>query len=196
MKDAAGCGKGPVLNGDREYELIRAIGAGDVSAFEMLLERYRGPVLNFIFKYTGDRFGAEDIAQEVFLRVYRAAPGFEPRGRVSTWIFKIAYNLSINEVLRGKRFIRADENIERYESRGQESNEEAREELEQLVMSEVLRLPDKQRAALLLRVNEGLSYTEIGNVLSISVSSVESLLFRARENLRKKFRLNIERYEK
>lgn len=131
MNDAAGGGKGPVPKADRDYELIRAIGAGDASAFEMLIERYRGPVLNFIFKYTGDRFGAEDIAQEVFLRVYRAAPGFEPRGRVGTWIFKIAYNLSINEVLRGKRFIRADEDLEQYESPRQESNEAAREELEE-----------------------------------------------------------------
>lgn len=196
MNDAAGCGKGPVRNAGREYELIRATSAGDVSAFEVLIERYRGPVLNFIFKYTGDRFGAEDIAQEVFLRVYRAAPGFEPRGRVATWIFKIAYNLSMNEVSRRRRFIGAHVDIEQYESGRWESNEAACEELRQEITYAVRRLPGKQRAALLLRVNEGLSYVDIGNVLSISISSVESLLFRARKNLRKNFRQNVQRDEK
>ena len=183
MNDPAG-GGGSFPKADREYELIKAIGAGDILAFEMLVKRYRDPVANFIFKYMGDRFGAEDIAQEVFLRVYRAASRFEPRGKVSTWIFKIAYNLSLNEVLRRSRFCP----ITDIDDRGfelAEPNHTARKELEEEVMDAVRRLPQKQRAALLLRVNEGLSYAEIGNILSTSISSVESLLFRARENLRK-----------
>jgi RNA polymerase sigma-70 factor, ECF subfamily len=184
MNDPAGCG-GSLRKADREYALIEAIGAGDILAFEMLVKRYRNPVLNFIFKYTGgDRFGAEDIAQEVFLRVYRAASEFEPRGKVSTWIFKIAYNLSLNEVLRRSRFCPITD-IDDLGSELAEPDHTGRKELEEEVMDAVGHLPPKQRAALLLRVNEGLAYAEIGNILSTSVSSVESLLFRARENLRK-----------
>ncbi|MGO8945587.1 MAG: RNA polymerase sigma factor [Syntrophobacteraceae bacterium] len=183
MNDMAGCG-GSFPKADREYELIKAIGAGDILAFEVLVKKYRDPVSNFIFKYMGDRFGAEDIAQEVFLRVYRAASQFEPRGKVSTWIFKIAYNLSLNEVLRRSRFCPiADIDDHGFESAA--PNDTGRKELEEEVMDAVLHLPQKQRAALLLRVNEGLSYAEIAGILSTSISSVESLLFRARENLRK-----------
>ncbi len=183
MTDPAG-GGGPFPKGEGDYELIRAVGAGDILAFETLIKRYRGPVLNFISKYTGDRFGAEDIAQEVFLRVYRAASGFERRGTVSTWIFKIAYNLSVNEIVRRSRFCP----ITDIDDRGfepAEPNDTGRKELEQEVMEAVRGLPEKQRAALLLRVNEELSYAQIGSILSTSISSVESLLFRARENLRK-----------
>jgi RNA polymerase sigma-70 factor (ECF subfamily) len=132
----------------------------------------------------GDRFGAEDIAQEVFLRVYRAASEFEPRGKVSTWIFKIAYNLSLNELLRRSRFCPITD-IGDHGFELVEPNHTGCKELEEEVMDAVRHLPEKQRAALLLRVNEGLSYAEIGNTLSTSISSVESLLFRARENLRK-----------
>lgn len=169
---------------ESDYELIKAIGAGDIVAFEMLIDRYRGPVLNFIFKYTGDRFGAEDIAQEVFLRIYRRASKFEPRGKVSTWIFKIAYNLSVNELSRRSRFAPMT-CIDDYGAVPLESNDARLKELAQEMMEAIVHLPEKQRAALLLRVNEDLSYAEIGNVLSTSIASVESLLFRARENLRK-----------
>ncbi|MGA2028391.1 MAG: RNA polymerase sigma factor [Syntrophobacteraceae bacterium] len=183
MNDPAGCG-GSFPKADREYELIKAIGAGDILAFETLVKRYRDPISNFIFRYMGDRFGAEDIAQEVFLRVYRAASEFEPRGKVSTWIFKIAYNLSLNEVLRRSRFCPITD-IDDHGFELEEPNHTGRKELEEEVMEAVRHLPQKQRAALLLRVNEGLSYAEIANILSTSISSVESLLFRARENLRK-----------
>ena len=107
MNDPAGYDD--CFQNDDEYKLIKAIGAGNVHAFEKLIKKYQNPVLNFIYRYMGDAFGAEDIAQEVFLRVYRAASEFEPRGKVSTWIFKIAYNLSVNEILRMRRFCRIEE---------------------------------------------------------------------------------------
>ncbi len=179
--------EGSISKGDSEYKLIGAIGAGDALAFETLIKRYQGPVLNFIFKYMGDRFGAEDIAQEVFFSVYQAASEFEPRGRVSTWIFKIAYNLSVNEILRRGRLC----SITDIDDHGFElaaPDHAGAKEVEEELMDSIQRLPGKQKAALLLRVNEGLSYSEIGNVLSTSVSSVESLIFRARENLRKMLR--------
>jgi RNA polymerase sigma-70 factor (ECF subfamily) len=185
----------PALNGsekcDPDYKLIEAIGTGDSLAFETLINKYQNPVLNFIFKYLGDRFGAEDLAQEVFLRIYRSAPDFEPRGKVSTWIFKIAYNLSVNEIVRRSRTCLL---VDSMDAEGMEpgapnpmpASELLEErELQEALISSIRRLPEKQRAALLLRVNDELSYSEISDVLSTSVSSVESLIFRARENLRK-----------
>jgi RNA polymerase sigma-70 factor (ECF subfamily) len=186
-------GAGSFQSPDADYEVIEAIGRGDPSALETLIRRYRNPVVNFIYKYLGDRFGAEDIAQEVFLRVYRSASGFEPRGRVSTWIFTIAYNLCMNEILRRRRFcLMSDMEDERGIEPSVPSSVEG-EELKEELMDFIRRLPEKQRAALLLKVNEGLSYAEIGGVLDLSVSSVESLLFRARENLRKMVKGNLEK---
>ncbi|MGC9964653.1 MAG: RNA polymerase sigma factor [Syntrophobacteraceae bacterium] len=170
---------------DMEYKLIEAIGTGDTSAFETLINRYRNSVLNFIYRYVGDRYSAEDLAQEVFLRVYSSAAEFEPRGKVSTWIFKIAYNLSLNEISRRKRLCLFADTEEEKEIEIRASNSFAFEELKETLMDYIQRLPEKQKAALLLRINEELSYSEIGNILSTSVSSVESLIFRARENLRK-----------
>jgi RNA polymerase sigma-70 factor (ECF subfamily) len=169
-----------------EFELIEATARGDPQAFETLVKRYQNPLCNFIFRYLGDRYAAEDIAQEVFLRVYKAAPKFDPRGRVSSWIFKIAYNLSVNELK--KRSIR--NRISQYAKdqslmSHQDSIDAApRFELEQEMMGAIGKLPDEQRAALLLRVNEDLSYREISEVMGLSVQSVESLLFRARKGLK------------
>jgi RNA polymerase sigma-70 factor, ECF subfamily len=148
--------------------------------------------LNFIYKYLGDRFGAEDLAQEVFLRIYCSAAEFEPRGKVSTWIFKIAYNLSVNEISRRKRLCLIADTVEEKGIEVATPSPANGLELKEILMDAIARLPEKQKAALLLRVNEELSYSEIGNVLSVSVSSVESLLFRARENLRKMLGENVE----
>jgi RNA polymerase sigma-70 factor (ECF subfamily) len=183
MNDSSNCGS-TFAKPPGEHELIEAVGTGDIDAFEILIRKYRNSVLNFIFKFTGDKFGAEDIAQEVFLKVYLGASRFKPVGKVSTWIFKIAYNLSMNELLRRSRFSRVC-GLDELESEPAEPNGASLKELSQEVMEAVGRLPEKQRAALLLRVNEDLSYAEIGNVLSSSVAGVESLLFRARENLKK-----------
>jgi RNA polymerase sigma-70 factor, ECF subfamily len=177
---------------DTDCRLIQAVGKGDSRAFETLIRRYQNPVVNFIYKYLGDRFGAEDLAQEVFLRVYRSAPNFEPRGRAATWIFRIAYNLSMNEIVRRRKFcLVTDIDCEEGNEPPAPSQIEAKELKEEL-MDSIRRLPEKQRAALLLKVNEDLSYSDIARVLDVSVASVESLLFRARENLRKMLKAHTE----
>jgi len=184
--------KGSFSEPDTDFRLIKAIGEGDSDAFETLIRRYQKPVVSFVYKYLGDRFGAEDLAQEVFLRVYRSASNFEPRGRASTWIFKIAYNLSMNEIVRRRRFCLVTDIDREAGSEPAAPSSIEGEELKEELMDSIRRLPEKQRAALLLKVNEGLSYSEIGNVLDVSVASVESLLFRARENLRKILKENSE----
>jgi RNA polymerase sigma-70 factor, ECF subfamily len=175
------------IDKDREFALIRAAGAGDHRAFECLVERYQNPVFDFMCRYLGDRYAAEDILQEVFLRLYKAAPDFDVRGKLSSWLFKVAYNLSMNEIKRRKRHSNLREAL-RYSAQvspGQPALDtvEARE-LERSVTAALEQLPENQKAAMILRVNEELSYAEISEVLSVSVSSAESLIFRARTRLR------------
>ncbi len=174
---------------DSDYSLVEAIARGDHQAFERLVNRYRNPMFNFVLRLLGDRYAAEDVTQEVFLRVYRAAPRFEAKSRVSSWIFKIAYNLSINEIKRRSRFSSLSDDamviMERSADPASPSDEAmARRDLEEEFMETLNELSEAQRAALLLRVQEELSYREIAEVLDVSVQSVESLLFRARRKLK------------
>ncbi|MCE5335666.1 MAG: RNA polymerase sigma factor [Desulfobacteraceae bacterium] len=171
---------------DPDLILLEGIARGDQGAFESLIGRYQGPLHNFIGRYVGDASLAEDIAQEVFIRVFRAARRFEPRTRVSTWIFRIAYNLSMTELDRLRRRQKIREAVEEHGEGGEPACEPAeRLELEEELTAALEQLPGNQRAALLLRVNEGLSYREIGQVLGVSLQSVESLLHRARSNLKR-----------
>jgi RNA polymerase sigma-70 factor, ECF subfamily len=85
---------------ETEFDLIKATGFGDHRAFERLVRRYQNRLFDFICRYLGDQHAAEDILQEVFLRLYRAAPDFDARRRLSTWLFKVAYNLAMNEIKR------------------------------------------------------------------------------------------------
>lgn len=173
---------------DPDYALIDATGRGDLVAFEALVKRYQAPLLNFIARYLGgDRAAAEDLAQEAFLRIYRAAPRFEARTKVSTWIFRIAYNLALTEIGRRRRRQDLSEAILRGSKEGRgglPADSGGDHELEEEVAQALDRLPENQRAALLLRLHEEHSYREIAEVLGTTVQSVESLLFRARRTLR------------
>ena len=171
-----------------DYELIRAVGAGDHRAFEHLVRKYQDSLLNFVCRYLGDRDAAEDIVQEVFLALYRTAFRFEARARASTWLFRIAYNLSMNEIQRSQRNLKFKGTLRHLlpvDSGQSAVDGVAARERQKDVMAALDLLPEKQRAAMLLRVNEELSYGEISEVLSVSVSAVEALIFRARARLRK-----------
>ncbi len=174
---------------DSDLHLLRAIADEDKKAFETFVERYQNPVISFIYKYIGDFYVAQDLTQEVFLRVFKSAPAFEPKAKVSSWLFKIAYNLAVNELKRRRRM---DDFHARMSAEGShfvggsppDRSEAKDRELEAQLMDAIGRLPENQRAALLLKINEGLSYKEISIVLDVSVSSVESLIFRARSRLK------------
>ena len=173
-----------------DIELIRSIQKGDVRAFELLVKRYQNSLFNFVFKMLRDYSAAEELVQEVFLKVYQALPRFKvlSDAKLSTWIFKIAYNLSLNEIKRRRRlyeFKRKSLEHE-YERTMQKSLESIKtEELGDEFLFALKKLPEKQQAAILLRVTEDLSYREISGVLNVSVSSIEALIFRARKNLKK-----------
>jgi RNA polymerase sigma-70 factor, ECF subfamily len=175
---------------DPDIDILRAVAGGDHLAFKRLVERYQSRLFNFLYRYLRDREAAEDLTQEVFLKVYRAAPRFEPRAKVRTWIFTIAYNLAVNELRRRQRRgffgLFVPEDREGVTMEAPEAGD--RLELAETMTKALSLLPDNQKAALLLRVRDELSYQEIGEILGVSRSSVESLLFRARERLRRLLR--------
>ena len=175
---------------DSEFDLIRAIADGDQTAFEQLVRRYQAPLISFSYRYVGDLPSAQDLTQEVFVRIFQAAPRFKPKAKVSSWVFKIAYNLSANELKRRKRMgeFHAQISSGDWNALGKPLRnhraEETNREMEARLMTALGELPEKQRAALLLKINEGLSYREISTILDVSVASVESLIFRARSRLK------------
>lgn len=176
---------------ETDFILVKAVGAGDHQAYETLVRKHQGSVYHFACRILGDRHAAEDVVQEVFWALYRSASRFEPRAKVSTWLFTIAYNLSLNEIKRRKRLLDLKESLSGCICREADPNalEVAQTaELKSDVAMALEQLPENQRAALLLRVHEELTYREISEILSVSVSSVESLIFRARTRLRELFK--------
>jgi RNA polymerase sigma-70 factor (ECF subfamily) len=173
--------------------------AGDVQSFELLLQRYRTPLVNFLYRMVRNREQAEDLAQEVFLRVYRAREDYEPSAKFTTWLFRIATNLALNS-LRDHRYqkleISMDAPIVADAEDGDERPMEVADEhpdIEQHLVEEarkkmirhaIEKLPEKQRAAVLLHKYQELDYGEISKILQCSESALKSLLFRAYETLR------------
>jgi RNA polymerase sigma-70 factor (ECF subfamily) len=171
--------------------------AGDEVSFELLLRKYRSPLVNFLYRMVRDKAVAEDLAQEVFLRVYRAREEYAPSAKFTTWMFRIATNLALNSVRdnrhrqmeismdqsadSGEEYSRAWEVPDRAPSVEQELVARSRAEL---ILKAIHALPKKQRAAVLLHKYQELDYDEIARVLECSESALKSLLFRAYETLR------------
>ena len=183
-----------------DNELIKAVIRGDNSAMRQLISKYQDLVLNTCYKVLQSRQDAEDISQEVFIEVYRSAAGLRYEENISFWLYRISLNKSINHLRRSQnilfRSLMKIETLFRHDDAGSMSPEphsddhpdeslEAAERLE-IVKKAVATLPANQKKAFILYYYEELSYKEIGSVLKLSVSSVESLLFRARENVKKR----------
>jgi RNA polymerase sigma-70 factor (ECF subfamily) len=182
-----------------DVQLMLDVKAGDVQSFELLLQRYRTPLVNFLYRMVRNREQAEDLAQEVFLRVYRAREDYEPSAKFTTWLFRIATNLALNS-LRDHRYqkleISMDAPIMADAEDGDERPMEVADEhpdIEQHLVEEarkkmirhaIEKLPEKQRAAVLLHKYQELDYGEISKILQCSESALKSLLFRAYETLR------------
>jgi RNA polymerase sigma-70 factor (ECF subfamily) len=176
--------------------LLLAVAAGDRDAFAQLVAQYQRKVYGAVFRYVGNRAIAEELTQDVFVRVLRAAPTYERRARFETWLYRIVFNLCANHAEYGKRrrtlsldAARAgdDPNAPREtaDPNGVEPFEQAlSSEIQDTVRAAILELPAQQRAALLLVRYQDLSCQEAALALGLSVEAVKSLLFRGREKLR------------
>jgi RNA polymerase sigma-70 factor, ECF subfamily len=178
---------------DYDAELMLRVKDGDSESFGVLLDKHRASVIHFLHRMVQNHAVAEELAQEVFLRVYRSRSSYEPTAKFTTWLFRIATHLALNSLRDGKN------------ERGQERLDEDSAEIparqvsdrlpsiEQRMVYEsrleevrraIAALPHKQRAAVLMHKYEEMEYTQIAKVLGCSESAVKSLLFRAYETLR------------
>lgn len=176
-----------------DVELMQRAGKGDEAAFETLIERHQNLVVGTVAKMLGDASTAEDLAQEVFVRVWQSAPRYVPTAKFTTWLLTITRNLVFNESRRRSRAslvpMEHDDGTARdisdAKTRGPDADMEKRE-LQEAIDSAIALLPEQQRMALILRRYEDMPYEEIAVVLETTIPSVKSLLFRAREELRAK----------
>ncbi|NNF20900.1 MAG: sigma-70 family RNA polymerase sigma factor [Saprospiraceae bacterium] len=172
-----------------EKQLIEGLKNKDFKVFEELVNTHQSMVVNLCYKMTGSVEDAEDLAQEVFIKVWEKASKFRGDSTLQTWIYRVAINASLNYT-RKKKFNTFFESIESiFESKGSQDNpqkELENKEQENQVQSAIQTLPENQRIALTLRTFKDHSYAEISEIMDISISSVESLIFRAKKNLKKK----------
>ncbi|HCJ67364.1 MAG TPA: RNA polymerase subunit sigma [Elusimicrobia bacterium] len=169
---------------DQDNELMLKFKEGDISAFEELLKKYEKSILNLVYHFLGNSNDAEDLTQEVFLRVYRARETWQPKAKFSTWLYRITANLCFNWRRKKTPLSLEDLSILPSTTNGSSENTEIKKEIQKALLS----LPKNQRLALILCHYEDKSYQEIGELLGCSVSSVKSLIFRARQNLKTKLK--------
>jgi RNA polymerase sigma-70 factor (ECF subfamily) len=179
---------------DPDAELMLRVKEGDESAFAVLVEKYQRPVMNFIYRMVLNVAEAEDLTQDAFLRAYRAAPRYRPEARFSTWLFRIAINLTLKKLHAGRRNrVLSMNQVFGAGSRLTEPAAAAESQPDvQLEQREILQaleaalhgLPERQRIAVMLQRFEGFSYHEISETMGCSIESVESLLGRAKLKLR------------
>ena len=179
-----------------DVRLMELVGKGDTVAFEQLIERHQTLVIGTIARMLGSNSDVEDIAQQVFIRVWKSASRYVPRAKFTTWLLKITRNLVFNELRRKKRHALIPlqqepegEEMQLEDKRGQTPDASLLEgELQRAIEAAIGELPETQRMAVVLRRYEELSYEEIAEVLDQSVPAVKSLLFRARTQLRERLK--------
>jgi RNA polymerase sigma-70 factor, ECF subfamily len=190
-------GLAPSISSDPDVHLMMQFQDGDVDAFAQLIRRNQHKVFAVIYRFLGDRTEAEDLTQEVFLRVYRTAGRYEPTAKFSTWLYRIATNISLNAIRNRGRFravsleVRQDDSDDFQRDIPDDSSPGPdlamhHEELGRVVMAAIEQLPDQQKSAIILNKYEGLSYEDVAGILDCSVMAVKSLLSRARANLKSK----------
>jgi RNA polymerase sigma-70 factor (ECF subfamily) len=189
-----------------DVDLMLRVRRGDHDAFRVLIGRYQDRVMNLVYRYLRDRDEAEDLAQDVFLNIYRARGSYRPEAKFSTWLYRITTNLSLN-ALRARRVRRRIRSPQEgnpedgglplgrvADPRPLEADEELeRRELAARVREAVDGLPSHQKTAVLLNKYEGCSYQEIAEVMGMSVPAVKSLLSRARGRIKEKLSPFLER---
>lgn len=182
---------------EEDFELLAKFKKGDQQAFELLVRKYKTTVFNTIYSIMGNAQEADDIAQEVFLKVYTKADSFKGESSFSTWLYRITVNRCVDELRRRKnKIISCETEFNQEEklklkdvlaSRENDITEKLRQkELQDIIQKAVNSLPEKYRIILTLKEIEGLSYKEISQVMKISLAKVKIWLFRARQKLKGK----------
>lgn len=196
-------GLSPALAGAESFtdaEVMLRVKAGDQSAFDYLVQKYRRPLVGFMYRMARNTAAAEDLAQEVFLRVYRSRQTYEASAKFTTWLYRIATNLAVNHA-RDTRHERPEVTVsldEPNEEQGTtlelpdgtlsaEQNLVRRERLI-AIRSKVEALPERQRLAVVMHKYQQMDYKQISEVLKLSESATKSLLFRAYETLREQLK--------
>ena len=187
-------------NLDPDAVLMLRVKRGDTAAFTELVEKYKQPVMNLAYRTLRDATEAEDLAQNVFVQVYKSAPRYKSTAKFSTWLFTIARNLCLNEIRRRSRHPadsldaphpdQDDQPLQQFEDKKTFSPPETllQGELAQNIDRALADLPENQRSAILLCRQDELSYEEIAEVLGCSVSATKSLIHRGRETLKERLK--------
>jgi RNA polymerase sigma-70 factor (ECF subfamily) len=183
---------------DPDVQLMLRVRAGDAEAFRELFDKHHRAIVNFAYQFVGTRQRAEEIAQDVFLQIYRAAGRYEAQAKFTTWLYRIATNACLNEVRRPEH--RHPRRSIEHTPEGERDRAEiafpdptavpgdsalAGRQLEAKIQQVLADLPPNQRAALLMSRVEGMSYLEVAEALDTSESAVKSLVFRATATMRK-----------
>ncbi len=185
---------------DADVKQMLEFQAGNHGAFQVLFTKYKKKIINFCYRFCRDQARAEELAQEVFLNVYRGAANYRPTARFSTWLFQIATHVCLNEMRKAHYRHKIDSidaavvtddgerrNRELSDSSGSPEEMMEQQERETLIQQALLSLPEKQRLALSLRVLNGFSYQEIGRQIRCSENSVKTLIHRGRQQLKTLF---------
>jgi RNA polymerase sigma-70 factor (ECF subfamily) len=185
-------------NGVSDLALIRRVQQGDRSAFDLLVAKYQHKILNLVMRYVKDPSEALDVAQEAFLKAYRAAPSFRGESAFYTWLYRIAINTAKNYLVAARRRPAAVDvdfaDTEQFETLTKQSDIDTperlalTEEIGAAVEAAIQELPEELRTAILLREIEGMSYEEIAATMECPVGTVRSRIFRAREAIEERLR--------
>jgi RNA polymerase sigma-70 factor (ECF subfamily) len=190
----------PMSPSDQDVYWMQRVAGGDMEAFQALIEVHQARVIGTVAKMLGDDVDSEDIAQQVFIRVWKSAGRYQPTAKFTTWLFKITRNLVFNELRRRKRHPvtplqhEEEEHFFQPADCGGTAPDAALldSELNDAIQMAIDALPETQRMAIVLRRYEEMPYEEIGEVLGLSVPAVKSVLFRARAELRETLRKYLE----
>ncbi|NLV30208.1 MAG: sigma-70 family RNA polymerase sigma factor [Acidobacteria bacterium] len=179
--------------GDRDTELMLLFQAGDEGAFEALFARHSRPLIRFASRFVHNRERAEELAQEILLKVYEGADRYRPTAKFTTWLYRIATNVCLNEIRRpwfraARRSIDASPEAAVATHRELRTDPDPVRDLERQAIARALAealslIPDRQRAAFILNKYQELSYAEVGEVMKTSEKAVKSMIHRAREAL-------------
>ncbi len=188
------------LDPSSDAAIMLRVAAGDEAGFTYLVGKYHRQMIHFLFRMVHNQAVAEEMAQEVFLRVYRSRESYRAEAKFTTWLYRIATNLAVNHARdtkheRGTQAVYLDAPDPETGSKPDVADDEPsveqrllREERMAAIRSHVMALPDRQRMAVLMHKYQGLDYREIGEVLKLSESATKSLLFRAYQTLRDKLK--------